>query len=59
MPDKPFRYKVMHGLSGLMLLAVVISLLWVMGLDLSYLGLIGEIKVAHIRATPLAMSHIR
>src|SRR6266571_8423414 len=48
------HFKVWRGLSGIVLLAVAISLLWVTFLVQSYLGLTGEIKVAHIRATPIA-----
>lgn len=48
------RFKVWRGLSGLLLLAVAVSLLWVTFLVQSYLGLTGEIKVAHIRATSIA-----
>ena len=48
------RFKVWRGLSGILLLAVAISLLWVTFLVQSYLGLSGEIKVAHIRATTIA-----
>jgi hypothetical protein len=48
------RFKVTRGLSGIVLLAVAISLLWLTFLVQSYLGLTGEIKVAHIRATPIA-----
>ncbi len=48
------RFKVTRGLSGLVLLAVAVSLLWLTFLVQSYLGLTGEIKVAHIRATPIA-----
>ena len=48
------RFKVTRGLSGLVLIAVAVSLLWVSFLVQSYLGLTGEIKVAHIRATPIA-----
>jgi hypothetical protein len=48
------RFKVWRGLSGILLLAVAISLLWVTFLVQSYLGLTGEIKVAHIRATQIA-----
>lgn len=48
------RFKLTRGLSGIVLLAVAISLLWVTFLVQSYLGLTGEIKVAHIRATPIA-----
>jgi hypothetical protein len=48
------RFKITRGLSGIVLLAVAISLLWVTFLVQSYIGLTGEIKVAHIRATPIA-----
>ena len=48
------RFKLMRGLSGLALLAVAVSLLWLMILVQSYLGLTGEIKVAHIQATAIA-----
>lgn len=48
------RFRVTRGLSGIVLLAVAISLLWVAFLVQSYLGLTGEIKVAHIRATSIA-----
>jgi hypothetical protein len=43
-----------RGIAGLVLLLVAISLLWVTFLVQSYLGLTGEIKVAHVRATALA-----
>lgn len=52
LPRRHFR--VTRGLSGIVLLAVAISLLWVAFLVQSYLGLTGEIKVAHIRATSIA-----
>jgi hypothetical protein len=42
------RFKLTRGLSGLVLLAVAVSLLWLSFLVQSYLGLTGEIKVAHI-----------
>ena len=48
------RFRVTRGLSGRVLLAVAVSLLWLTFLVQSYLGLTGEIKVAHIRATPIA-----
>src|SRR5947209_18968336 len=48
------HFKIWRGLSGILLLAVAVSLLWVTFLVQSYLGLTGEIKVAHIRATPIA-----
>jgi hypothetical protein len=47
------RFKFTRGISGIVLLAVAISLLWVTFLVQSYLGLTGEIKVAQIRATPI------
>lgn len=48
------RFKIWRGLGGILLLAVAVSLLWVTFLVQSYLGLTGEIKVAHIRATSIA-----
>ncbi len=51
LPRRRFRFK--RGLSGIVLLAVAISLLWVTFLVQSYLGLTSEIKVAHIRATQI------
>ena len=48
------RFKIWRGLGGIALLAVAISLLWVTFLVQSYLGLTGEIKVAHIRAMSIA-----
>ena len=48
------RFKLWRGLSGILLLAVAVSLLWVTFLVQSYLGLTGEIKVAHLRATQMA-----
>lgn len=48
------RFRVIRGLSGVVLLAVAISLLWVTFIVQSYLGLTGEIKVAHIHAAPIA-----
>jgi len=48
------RFRARRGLSGILLLAVAISLLWLTFLVQSYLGLTGEIKVAHIHATPIA-----
>lgn len=52
LPRRGFR--VIRGLGGIVLLAVAISLLWATFLVQSYLGLTGEIKVAHIHATPIA-----
>jgi len=51
LPRRRFRFT--RGISGIVLLAVAISLLWVTFLVQSYLGLTGEIKVAHIRATSI------
>jgi hypothetical protein len=48
------RFQVTRGFSGLVLIAVAVSLLWLTFLVQSYLGLTGEIKVAHIMATPIA-----
>jgi hypothetical protein len=42
-----------RGISGIALLLLAISLLWLTFLVQSYLGLTGEIKVAHVRATSL------
>ena len=50
----PRRFKITHGLSGIVLIAVAVSFLWVTFLVQSYIGLTGEIKVAHIRATSIA-----
>ena len=51
LPRRRFRFT--RGLSGIVLLAVAISLLWVTFLVQSYLGLTGEIKVAQVRATTI------
>jgi hypothetical protein len=48
------HFKVGRSLSGIVLIAVAVSLLWVTFLVQSYLGLTGEIKVAHIHATSIA-----
>jgi hypothetical protein len=48
------HFKVTHGLIGMVLIAVAVSLLWLTFLMQSYLGLTGEIKVAHIRSMPIA-----
>jgi hypothetical protein len=42
-----------RGICGIVLLLLAVSLLWVTFLVQSYLGLTGEIKVAHVRATAL------
>src|SRR5258707_7223062 len=48
------RFRAGLGLSGILLLAVVISLLWLTFLVQSYLGLTAVIKVLHIHATSIA-----
>ncbi|GAC1343195.1 MAG: hypothetical protein NVSMB27_02870 [Ktedonobacteraceae bacterium] len=47
------HFRSWRGISGVVLLLVAISLLWLTFLVQSYLGLTAEIKVAHIRATSL------
>ncbi len=42
-----------RGLSGILLIAIAVSLLWLTFLVQTYLGLTGEIKVAQVRATTL------
>src|SRR5579883_1200714 len=48
------RLRWQHGLGGILLLFVSISLLWLTFLVQSYLGLTGNIEVARIRATQVA-----
>lgn len=43
-----------RSIAGIVLLLVALSLLWLTLLVQSYLGLTGEIKVAHVRATAIA-----
>jgi hypothetical protein len=43
-----------RGVTGILLLLIAISLLWATFLVQSYLGLTGDIKVAVVRATPIA-----
>jgi|SRR6266487_1552993 len=50
------RFHVWRGLSGILLLAVAISLLWATFLVQTYLGLTGDIKVAQVRAHMLQNS---
>jgi hypothetical protein len=54
-PGRKFRRRLRwgRGLSGILLLAIAISLLWLTFLVQSYLGLTGEIKVAQVRAVKL------
>src|SRR5947199_668225 len=47
------RFRWGRGISGIVLLLIAISLLWLTFLVQSYLGLTGEIKVAHVRATAI------
>ena len=49
---RPFRWG--RGISSVLLLAIALSLLWATLALQTYLGLTGEIKVAHIRATTIA-----
>ena len=48
------RIRLGRGISGLLLLVIAISLLWLIFLVQTYLGLTGTIKVAEIRATKFA-----
>ncbi|HEY3991849.1 MAG TPA: hypothetical protein VGM01_03110 [Ktedonobacteraceae bacterium] len=48
------RLRWQHGLGGILLLFVAISLLWMTFLIQSYLGLTGNIEVAQVRATNVA-----
>jgi hypothetical protein len=52
LPRRRLRWK--RGVSGIVLVALALSLLWVTFVVQTYLGLTGEIKVAHIRATSIA-----
>src|SRR2546425_1226761 len=47
------RFRWGRGISGIVLLLIAISLLWLTFLVQAYLGLTGEIKVAHVRATTI------
>src|SRR5579883_1308845 len=52
------HYKWGRGLSGVLLLALAISLLWLTFLVQTYLGLTGDIQVAQVRATQITgVSH--
>src|SRR5216683_3172607 len=48
------RLRWQHGISGVLLLFIAISLLWMTFLIQSYLGLTGNIEVARVRATTVA-----
>jgi len=52
LPRRRFRLK--RGISGILLIFVAVSLLWLTFLVQSYLGLTGNIRVAQIRAEPVA-----
>ena len=43
-----------RGISGILLIVIAISLLWATFMVQSYLGLTGDIKVAQVRAHPIA-----
>jgi hypothetical protein len=47
---RPRRLLLGRGIGGILLMAVAVSLLWLTFLIQTYLGLTGEIKVAHIHA---------
>lgn len=47
------RFKLRHGIGGLVLLGAVVSLIWVAISVQAYLGLTGEIQVAQVRATQI------
>jgi hypothetical protein len=49
---RPVRWR--RGITGILLLLLASSLLWLTFIVQTYLGLTGEIKVAHIRATAIA-----
>ena len=48
------RFRWQHGIGGILLLFVAISLLWMTFLIQNYLGLTGNIEVAQVRATKVA-----
>lgn len=48
------RLRWQHGISGIVLLFLAVSLLWMTFLIQSYLGLTGNIEVAQVRATTVA-----
>lgn len=48
-----------HGVSGIVLLVLALSLLWATSLLQTYIGLNSDIKVARVHATPIAnMGHL-
>ena len=48
------RFRIKRGISGILLIFVAVSLLWLTFLVQSYLGLTGNIRVAQVQATPVA-----
>jgi len=48
------HFRAGRGLSGIILIVIAVSLLWATFLVQSYLGVTGEIKVAHVRASAIA-----
>ncbi len=48
------RFKWMHGVGGILLVLVAISILWVSSLVQTYLNLTGDIKVAQVHASTVA-----
>jgi hypothetical protein len=51
------RLRLKRGISGILLLVIAISLLWLTFLVQTYLGLTGDIRVARIRATATNIPH--
>lgn len=52
LPRRRYRFK--RGISGILLIFVAVSLLWLTFLVQSYIGLTGNIRVAQVRALPVA-----
>lgn len=50
------RLRLRRGLSGVLLIAVAVSLLWLTFLVQTYLGLTSDIRVAQVKALPIANS---
>src|SRR6266851_5256812 len=55
---RPRRLLLGRGISGILLIAIAVSLLWLTFLVQTYLGLTGEIKVAQIRANTTNIQHV-
>jgi len=47
------HFRLHHGMAGLIILLIALSLFWLTVLMATYLGLTGTIKVAHVRATQI------